>query len=304
MGILAIGLIMFSPTSIMPRVNAQIDPLDQSNVAPPMPTAIGCYHYDKTTGWQTAACVADSVIKERMKLHQIAIPQVVPPTEGGSNGVYGLRTTSTTPTHAKTLVTFTAYGGESDSKSFSTAWSIQTNTNFFTGNNGDTDWVQFTEQNDNNNAVNREACVWQIDVTTTNYGTPTCISVPTQTLSSSYSGYVTGDVVVVGGITKLQTNYCNVGISQCWGAIVADTYGLAASSNWSDASGTILGLGAGSTANFNHITSESTTVSASSETSANFLIDVTTGEFNDFTYNSHSTSCSSGTCTTTTTSSV
>ncbi|MGA2876071.1 MAG: hypothetical protein ABSE82_11110, partial [Nitrososphaerales archaeon] len=60
------------------------------------------------------------------------------------------------------------YSGESDSGTGSSNnWSIQLNTNTFTGSNSQDDWVQFTYQQPVNVLGQNELCIWQIELTTT-----------------------------------------------------------------------------------------------------------------------------------------
>ena len=54
-------------------------------------------------------------------------------------------------------------GSETDTSYGSNAWSVQDNTNFFKGNNGHTDWVQFAFQYFGSGTPN--TCIWQVDVT-------------------------------------------------------------------------------------------------------------------------------------------
>jgi hypothetical protein len=67
--------------------------------------------------------------------------------EGNTYGVEGIIVQNRGLNQMPVQAVFSTYSGESDSTWGSNAWSIQANTNFFTGSNGQTDWVQFTEQN-------------------------------------------------------------------------------------------------------------------------------------------------------------
>ncbi|MBI5378399.1 MAG: hypothetical protein HZA82_07240 [Thaumarchaeota archaeon] len=251
---------------------------------PAAPDVLGCYQYTKGTGWVNTACRTQEEMKD--------LPR---PTIGGTSGVRGLRdSTSDIQSYGLVDVQFSTYSGETDSgTSTSNTWSIQTNTNQWQ-NTGSTNWyiVQFTEQNHSTVSSNRVACVWQINVSTQTY-VPNCIAVPLQTLSSSYHGSVEGKVLANG---NLQTQYCNIGsTTQCWVVVTTDTNQLG--THWRDTSGTILGLGNGSTANFVSPTSVTTQVKTGPAQAATTLTDFSTAERNNMIYGTSSTSCASNICT-------
>ncbi|MEO9277057.1 MAG: hypothetical protein ABI340_04680 [Nitrososphaera sp.] len=284
---LLIGLILLSPMAVLPNAKAQTSPF----VVPAAPTAIGCYHYTQGSNWVPVACAT----QEEMKglLHPII---------GNSYGVNAIQDASgTIQSYGKVDVTFSAYAGETDSRQgTSNDWSIQTNTNTWTHTGSThTFWAQFTEQNDPTSSANRVACVWQNDLSTSppTY-TPVCVAVPVQTLSSTFEGYVEGKTLTNN---NLSTQYCNVGINtQCWLVTTSDTNQL--HTHWLTTSGTILGEGNGSRANFVSTSTDVTKVTTGPATSANTFTDKTTGESNNMSYGSDSTSCAFSLCTRTTTS--
>lgn len=184
--------------------------------APPSPDAIGCYHYTNVTGWLPVACTPDEVANK-----------LPPPTEGESYGLSGLHTTSTSPTHAETFVSLASFGGESDSTHGTGAFSIQTNTNFFPGSNGDTDSVQFTVQT-GPSPLSTQVCVWNIDTVTSTY-TPTCVGASYRALSSTYQAYVDGDIV---NTNNLKATFCLPQTQQCWSKTASDIYGLHLNNHW------------------------------------------------------------------------
>ena len=134
------------------------------------------------------------------------------PTIGGASCVNAMEDSSgATQSYGKVDVIFSAYGGETDSThGTSNAWSIQTNTNTWTHTGSThTFWAQFVEQNDPSNVNIRFNCVWQADLSTTPKPTfvSVCIAVPTQTLSSTFEGYVEGKTLTSN---NLSSQYCNV----------------------------------------------------------------------------------------------
>ncbi|MDG6928630.1 MAG: hypothetical protein JRN29_01100, partial [Nitrososphaerota archaeon] len=93
---------------------------------------------------------------------------------------------------AEANIGFSKFSGESDSSQGGNDWSIQLNTNFFPGSNGDTDWVQFVEQNYPTYLYffgYATFCIWQVDVTTQSYPN-TCVGTSIQTLSSSAAPWI------------------------------------------------------------------------------------------------------------------
>lgn len=280
---LIMGLMSFSPMAISQSVNAQTAPFG----IPPMPNVIGCYHYTKETGWINIGCLSPDELKN-----------VRHPNEGAGNGVYG-EDASGTQTFGETDVKFSTYNGESDSGTgTSNTWSIQTNTNQWIIS-GITWQVQFTEENEPGVPSNEVACVWQIKVAPLpqDYTDHQCVAVPQQTLSSSFEGNVQG---TVQSGDNLQTEYCNVNISQCYGVITGDRHQL--NTHWTRNSGTILGEGASSEAIFTSPISETTKVETGPSTSVSTITDTSTQETNNLTYGTPSTSCASNLCTLTVTS--
>lgn len=277
MASLMIGLVSFSPMAITQSVSAQTIPF----AVPPMPNAIGCYHYAKEIGWQNTRCLSPDELK-----------QVRHPNEGAGNGVLGEQA-SGAQSFGETDVKFTTYSGETDSgTNTANTWSIQTNTNQW-AISGITWQVQFTEENEPGVSSNEVACVWQIEVAPVqNYSDHQCVAVPQQTLSSSFEGYVQG---TVQSGDNLQTEYCNPSISQCYGVITGDRHQL--NTHWTTNSGTILGEGASSQAMFTSPTSETTNVETGPTTSANQINDTSTQETNNLKYGTPSMSCSSNLCT-------
>src|SRR5207302_1845171 len=105
----------------------------------PLPTMIGCFLLVHSS-WVAVPCLSR---EEAAKLP--------PLMEGGNYGVKGV--SSSTISGSKILVEgdmhiqFSQFSGESDSIYGRNDWSVQDNTNQFSGTNGDTYAVQFGQQN-------------------------------------------------------------------------------------------------------------------------------------------------------------
>lgn len=214
------------------------------------------------------------------------------PTEGGaSSGVESVIASSGWPIYAvNEYVSMSQYSGETDSRDGNNAWSIQLNTNFFTGSNGDTDWIQFVFQNNIETWYGSHYAqfgIWTNDITVVDetgglsgYNSHT-VGVPVQTLSIGvvYSIQAWVQSGTLYGILNID-NY-NTGSNINYYESVSDPYGL--SGHWSHASGTILGAGGSSTANFASPSSDSTNIYAYSSTLWNPRggLDYTTGEMNN-----------------------
>jgi len=256
---------------------------------PPLPNEVGCYvlTHNVTSNWQNTACMSTAFASTMPK-----------PTEGGSSGVEGVGGGAGVLTAGYLQIGFSTFSGESDSSVGSNDWSIQLNTNEFTVG-GTQYWVQYVEQNYPTYFTffgYATLCIWQVDVTTQSYPN-SCVSTSIQTLSTSASPNITGYLSTSGGTNYLNTEYCENGTT-CWAVKATDTNGL--TGRWSDATGTILGEGGGSTADFTHPTSETTEIVAlaSSSFSGHSENTVTTAEMNNLNLGTVSFSCNSDSCTT------
>lgn len=292
--LLALGLLALMSFSNVPQLAAaQTSPSNNPGPTslPLLPNAVGCYQLTSnltSTSWQSTPCLSSELAS--------AVPK---PTEGGSYGVEGVGGAGGIANGAYEQVAFSTFSGESDATYGSNDWSIQLNTNFFTIGST-TYWVQFTEQNYPTYLTffgYATFCIWQVDVTTQSYPNK-CVSTSIQSLSSSSSPTVTGYLSSSGGINYLNGEYCE-NSTTCWAVKNTDNNGL--TGNWSDSTGTILGLGNGSTADFTHPTSLSTEIIllASSSFSGYKEDTVTTAEMNNLGLGTVSFSCNSDSCTTT-----
>jgi hypothetical protein len=150
---------------------------------PSPPDVLGCATYTQATGWRAIPCISNP-----------GKSTLLNPTEGGSatsNPIYGVSISASNANMGVVWLSFTTYSGEHDTLWGNNAYGVQTNTNYFTGNNGQTDWVQFVIQSSPNtiNGYNpfERGCIWNIDVTTSSY-VPTCVSMNIESLTSSYEG--------------------------------------------------------------------------------------------------------------------
>jgi hypothetical protein len=201
-----------------------------------------------------------------------------------------------------------SFNGESDSCWGANAFSVQLNTNTFSGSNGQTDWDQFVLQNGPNASNNCDmhgpllrTCIWQNDVTTQSYNYD-CVPVPSQALYTGYVAYFnasvrSGTISFVTEILLSNGTYKSYSVSQ------SDNYGL--SSHWYDASGTVLGFGGGSEAEFTASATVYADLGIARFTNASAESDTNTAEYNNLAYTYHDyIGCSSNICFEDTTSST
>lgn len=286
-------MVPLSEINVSGAVNGNTSSTELNTISeiPAAPSAIGCYHYTKGTSWVNVPCATAEETKN--------LPH---PTIGGQpSGVYAIRdSANTVQSYGKVDVKFSAFAGESDTTpgvgTVSNKWSIQTNTNTWVIS-GTTWWAQFVEQNDPSTTW-KYNCIWQNNLSTQDYTDHVCISVPLQTLSSSFEGYVEGKTITNN---NLSSQYCNVGANtQCWLVTTADRHQL--HTNWTSTSGTMLGMGGGGTANFVSTSTDVTQVTTGPATTAATFTDTTTNEMNNMAYGADSSSCAFSLCTRTSTS--
>jgi hypothetical protein len=247
-------------------------PVDFPTLPPPPPLKEGCR---RNTGgeWQEVPCATQDDIKEHYPPPewQFSIksnPKLITPTPGRPPVVYTLPLEWGSVLVA--LLSAPKTTSETDNHFGANAYSVQNNTNFFTGSNGHTDWVQFVDQSRPGQPDG--LCIWNIDVTvavaTKNQQgySPTCVSatrsVPDKPLTgpNATAGVpivVTGYIAAPSGgsSTRLLVLYGQLPDAGGWWSVTApDIYGL--SGNWTEISGSIMGLGGGSQATFTHASLE------------------------------------------------
>jgi len=168
--------------------------------------------------------------------------------------------------------TLTAFGSETDSRFSANAFSVQGNTAFFTGSNGDSDWVQFVAQA-NGGTTTLKIETWDI-TTFTNAGSTCpggscaascgCADFGVTNIASrgTYNQFDFADIA--GSVYNDTNGNPSLGmVAQfswfdpandpsnnrgLYAVVTSDQYGLA--TRWNQFSGGILGLGASSNANF------------------------------------------------------
>jgi hypothetical protein len=161
---------------------------------PPAPAKTGCFkHTPGSTAWTETACLTQA---EKAHLsHPDSIGTLT--QQPGTSPVV-------TPINGELEVNFVAMGGVTDSTQGPGMFSLQLNTNGFTGNGdkpGDTNWVQFVYQQYPPSVNPNILCIWSIDLTTQNYvGTgPDCIAI------TIFRDAQTGDVAsMVGSVANGQ----------------------------------------------------------------------------------------------------
>lgn len=258
---------------------------DKPNI-PAAPEEEGCYYYsedpkkysDGIPKWIEKDCMTEEEMAD--------LPH---PAIGGSHGVHGVKdSTNDLQTYGLTEIEFTDFTDVEDSTTGDPDWSLQLNTNtWMVGAN--TYVVQFVHMEYDN----RAACVWQIKTNHPQQYDSECIAPDQQILTDDYNGSVEGKVLANG---NLQVQFCEIGATtQCWVKSTTDDNGLG--SNWTDNSGTILGLGNSSEAEFTSPTDVTTKVKTGPAQSHTNIFPTGTLETNNLDYDSDSTSCAFNICT-------
>jgi hypothetical protein len=214
-------------------------------------------------------------------------------TEGG--GTYGVSGVDSQyyvqVSEAAVIVNFDLFSGEKDSKNgHGDSWSIQLNEPFFLGGNNQVDWVQFVYQNNIYSGIPfyyySEADIQEWDLSTSPYTwNAYSVSVPTQVLSTSTTFDVTG-LTNNGNLEEYFTEDTN-GKVYSYYIQTPDKYDL--THHWNAASGTILGVDQGSTANFVSPTIEETNVTVYPVDPPSYYLDRTTAEENNLTLDGSNT---------------
>ena len=215
------------------------------------PTAVGCYRYGQA-GWENVACLSQEAVQ---KWGGFPGPFLgIISTQGGKL-IGGPQPGKAPLRFGVVMVGIRNFGSDSDSKWGDGAYSVQLNTNWFKGNNGDNDWVQFVYQDFCGNSAGcgdaSRLCIWNIDVTIDKYDW-SCVKVGAVRLSSAgfapvgsqtWQTFIAGWVAPNGNLGMVA--FLNGGI---YSVFVPDQYGLA--SAWDEASGGMMGAGDASAATF------------------------------------------------------
>jgi hypothetical protein len=219
---------------------------------PTPPDKAGCYELAAGT-WRTIACKSRAYVRAH-----VPVPEPLPAIEykRASRDTNPKGTRALPITNGLVQVHVTNDGSDTDSKAGPDAFSLQLNTNSFTGNNGNIDWVQFVDSS--RPGTLDDLCIWNIDLTTHNYS-PKCGG-PTNTTAGFLRA---GDVALISGGDAIPgpSHFLFMEAYLPWDStttvylvVALDTYGLTRSVSgappWDEISGSILGYGNGSTANF------------------------------------------------------
>ena len=292
---------------------------------PPLVTSpFSCHEYTKSHGWRTVDCLSEEYVRAHVPHPQAHIS---PLAEGDGAGVLGINPGRPSPllpvTFAQVNVNvlfipppFFFFSSEVDSSSGLGGFSIQLNTNTFTGRSGHNYWYQFVHQNftplpgANSNACSGSLCftdvfgIWQNDITVAcnnpalKCGNPqgyfcTCVFVTPEALSGSYSTNILTYFIppTPGGGTYGSVGSILITPNSVYAVVAPDLYGLSAL-KWQSVSGTILGAGGGSQAQFITPTVVQTTLTAKYGNSGtqldmilpNTYTDTTTAESNNLSY--------------------
>jgi hypothetical protein len=253
----------------IPAAPANSLPLgDQTPPAPPPPAEPGCYTYSRLElpgaaslpgQWLSTPCLSSATVLQEGPPPTtpplgVEIPSGATGPNGGTGGVslngsyvFDAAVDEGSGTEYNTAVP--------DNSGGSNQWSVQNNTNRFTGLNGQKDWVQFVFQNYGGSS--EAACIWQNDVTvaaaTSNkqgYNATGCYALPRpgpgpETLWGAVvppqPGTAYPDELEIETLTE-------AGVLQS--SVAPDLYGLGNAGNWTAASGGLLGAGGGSEAVF------------------------------------------------------
>ncbi len=240
-------------TKATPGVVAPASQFPSMAVAPP--GGVGCY-YQKPgqEAWQSVACVPPS------ELNKMPRPQVDPNLFPASMGSVVPGTSRATSLWQGYIgISFFTFSGETDNFYGPNLFSIQANSNFFKGLNGDTYWVQFVYTYfPPGNPTSPKLCVWQQDISlgnsSNNAAQNACVGVDAETLSSNWGAVVYGittyDLCPLGSGCQAGYYLTAKGVTSggSWAVTTPDVVGLSVS--WSQISGSIVGVALGSKAQF------------------------------------------------------
>jgi hypothetical protein len=297
--VVLIVLLLFLPdTPVSSSVSSKIPiRLPEGNPFPTLPAMPGCFVSVPYTGvWTEVQC---------------SYGKIQPNVGGGFSSYpdFNLSDSSST-TEGNGSISFPTYAGETNLVGsdlcvdnwvdYSTTYSLQLNTNLFTGANSHTDWVQFTSQVvDGGKAA---VGIWEIDTTPPgnydhNQTTTTSWKAP---LNTTIEYYLNGGIVrSYYGTVFVETelyyvNYPSSGsdtTSTAYVVSISDTYGL--SGNWHQGEMNVFGLGCGNEAEFNTGSSASPYLSFPVCNGNSVKGTTETGEYNNFNLGSSTTvSCS------------
>jgi hypothetical protein len=223
---------------------------------PKLPSMAGCYHLTKTNNtWAKDTCLTPEYVKAHY-------PH--PELEPGVQFTQAANAGKTSPipvTGGAIDVGLQSIGSENDPTFGKGYFSVQLNTNAFNDSSGHSSATQFVDMHKAVSATQSQdlVCIWNVDITAQQYP---------NTCHPELSGRAvrSGDFVAVQGYQDFQqTGYLKMVFQLSWdsqngtyGVVAPDTYGLTKTvngkGNWNELTGSILGYGNGSTANFSKTT--------------------------------------------------
>jgi len=222
--------------------------------APKLPSVAGCYHLGKTNAWEKDTCLTPEYVKAHYP-H----PELEPGVEFAQAA--GAKTSPIPVTGGAIDVGLQSIGSENDPTYGKGYFSVQLNTNAFTDSSGHSSATQFVDMHSQPTATTSSdlVCIWNVDITAQQYP---------NTCHPELSGRAvrSGDFVAVQGYQDFQqAGYLKMVFQLSWdsqngtyGVVAPDTYGLTKTvngkGNWNELTGSILGYGNGSTANFTKTT--------------------------------------------------
>jgi hypothetical protein len=221
-------------------------------------------------GWQTVPCLDSAWVQQNVPPPDFFAPANLFETASPQDPLVfaQLNTTFITPGTEMDVPQSTDGGVPTGQAN---RWSVQNNTNFFTGTNTHQDWVQFVVQVSDGQAV---LCVWNIDRTIPDYYTNTfcsagwssSVGVPISNTTPvplrnggalqsldfvNMAGYVDASnpanplLKMVVEMSPVQDSAHSV-----YAVVGSDAYGLGSNSNWREISGAVFGHSLGSSSEF------------------------------------------------------
>jgi hypothetical protein len=246
----ACGMSSFPPADVIPPRHMP--------TPPPVP---GCYFYD-ANGWHADNCAPPGYVQQHFSIPTAPVQlssnsfldggtfhAALPLVYGQTEVLFPLMGTEKAVFHdVGGIGGCPAMGADVDNQ-----LSVQGNTNIFTGNNGDRDWVQFVLQS---NGTENIICIWNIDVSKNGADDyhPTCYSPNAKQRSG---GFVNFDSASVAGFIDQETGNLDMVAQLSWtkpgdpthyAVVTGDEFGLAP--NWTQFDGEVVGMGCGGIATF------------------------------------------------------
>jgi hypothetical protein len=219
---------------------------------PRLPSVAGCFTLGKDNKtWEKDTCVPQEYVRAHYP-H----PELEPGVQFGKAATAG--SISPMPVTGGAIdVGLMTFGGENDPTWGNGEFSVQLNTNAYTDSSNHAAAVQFVTMHKPTSATQSEdlVCIWSVDITAQNYPN-TCHSIITG------RNVQAGDFVAIQGRQDFQdAGYLKMTFQLSWdsqegtyGVVALDQFGLTQAvnkvGNWNQLTGSILGYGNGSEAQF------------------------------------------------------